>query len=467
MSFFHQIAPQKPPVMILVQPTDLVGRAPQAIIAHSAPTSIQPRISPPKAVSPIGVNNCSTSKKYSSSTSPSPASATTKRELASSPPAGITNHSAPTPCMVAGGLGSGVFLHFDKKLSDCVKQYPCLYDSKTVGYKDKKTAMKAWELVAKEVEVENGEHAQKLYFNLKKRFHKRRNFLKRLQRSGTNNHILLKKARSDVSVYAFLDWLIPFTQVRQPRVPIKPEEANLLEAKYLASVESEEFLDERPSFVDLHYNNSTSGESFEHEGGLYVKQEAPDDEEAMYLGDEEIITVRPSSPMNSEPTPPSSFGNHGNHKQEDDLQSDENHNVPEKRILMNTSIENAITANNLNHDEFTRKRTRDTSFTDPAPSLTTTHPENLTNSHHRHTQEHINSKRSKFTLENHAADSKYSDLENEDNLFGQMVGAELKGLPYKERCIAKLKIQNILFDMQMTALNKRNGKSDRRESHTI
>lgn len=58
--------------------------------------------------------------------------------------------------MVAGGLGSGVFLHFDKKLADCVKQYPCLYDSKTVGYKDKNTATKAWELVAKELEVENG-----------------------------------------------------------------------------------------------------------------------------------------------------------------------------------------------------------------------------------------------------------------------------------------------------------------------
>ena len=70
----------------------------------------------------------------------------------SSPPA----HTAPTSTMVAGGLGSGVFLHFDKKLSDCVKQYPCLYDSKTVGYKHKHTATKAWELVAKEVEVENG-----------------------------------------------------------------------------------------------------------------------------------------------------------------------------------------------------------------------------------------------------------------------------------------------------------------------
>ena len=73
-----------------------------------------------------------------------------------SPPTSPPAHSAPTSTMVAGGLGSGVFLHFDKKLADCVKQYPCLYDSKTVGYKDKNTATKAWELVAKEVEVENG-----------------------------------------------------------------------------------------------------------------------------------------------------------------------------------------------------------------------------------------------------------------------------------------------------------------------
>ena len=57
---------------------------------------------------------------------------------------------------LASGIGSGVFLHFDKKLADCVKQFPCLYDSKTVGYKDKKTASKIWEIVAKEVEVETG-----------------------------------------------------------------------------------------------------------------------------------------------------------------------------------------------------------------------------------------------------------------------------------------------------------------------
>ena len=312
-----------------------------------------------------------------------------------------------------------------------------------------------------------GEHAQKLYFNLKKRFHKRRNFLKRLQSSGTNNHILLKKARSDVSVYSFLDWLIPFTQVRQPRVPIKPEEANLLEAKYLASVESEEFLDERPSFVDLHYNNSASGDGFEHEGELYVKQEATDDD-TMYLGDEEIITVRPSSPMNSSPTPQSSFGNH---KQED-VQSDENHNITDKRVLMSTSTENP-TVSSLNHSELTRKRTRDSSFSEPTSSKTT-HPEHHNNVHHRHmiTQDRLSNKISKPSLENHTTDSnnetsKYSDLENEDNLFGLMVGAELKGLPYKERCIAKLKIQNILFDMQMTALNKRNGVSEKKGSHTV
>ena len=80
-----------------------------------------------------------------------------------SPPHSSNAHSAPTSTMVAGGLGSGVFLHFDKKLADCVKQYPCLYDSKTVGYKDKNTANKAWELVAKEVEVENGKSHNKVF----------------------------------------------------------------------------------------------------------------------------------------------------------------------------------------------------------------------------------------------------------------------------------------------------------------
>lgn len=77
-------------------------------------------------------------------------SATTK--TTSETPIGNTGSES----SLATGPNAGFFLHFDKKLSDCVKKYPCLYDSKTVGYKDKNVTAQYWEMVAKEVQVESG-----------------------------------------------------------------------------------------------------------------------------------------------------------------------------------------------------------------------------------------------------------------------------------------------------------------------
>ena len=445
-----------------------------------------------------------------------------------------------------------------------------------------------------------GDHAQKLYFNLKKRFHKRRNFLKRLQRSGTNNHILLKKARSDVSVYSFLDWLIPFTQIRQPRVPIKPEEANLLEAKYLATVENDD-LDERPSFVDLHCTNSNNENSmnsdlmdqnqpsaspinhhhnnnniiddtsyrneshYTNSHDKYMKHEDladdhqqdhhPDNNNStMYLlGDEEIVTVCPSSPSAqaidknntslSPATPPNGssrttttspsnrhyhkthhrhhhspmispntrsashqhhnssnyhhqpqkhrnshnsssrshtnavigFSNgvdldnhHHNHHHNSTSPSNQHHYLdPTPHSQSSQSLNNnAKRYRGLDQDQPSRKRMC-TSGGSPviSSSGTTSNSTKKGGVNHQQRSDEQDSKTSSASLKNANI-----ELENEDALFGLMVGAELKGLPYKERCVAKLKIQNILFDMQMSSLNKKKqgeGSAEKPVSHTV
>ena len=273
-----------------------------------------------------------------------------------------------------------------------------------------------------------------MYFNLKKRFHKRRNFLKRLQRSGTTNQLLLKKARSDVKVYSFLDWLIPYTQVRQPRVPIKPEEAGMLEAKYgAACLEMEEF-DDRPSFVDLNKNY----DDFNNQNGSiqYVKQENM--EEDLNLGDneEEILTIRPSSPIiNHNSLLHSSLNADCQRESENEERSkqiiDQEESIAPKRLRLSNSCSTSV---NGTPDDCNTKRCVDYNGQSP---------------------------------ENRSFQTQ--QLDNEDQLFGLMVGAELKGFPYKEKCIAKLKIQNVLFDIQMSLLKKtnQNSKDEREKSFTI
>lgn len=44
--------------------------------------------------------------------------------------------------------------------------------------------------------------------------------------------------------------------------------------------------------------------------------------------------------------------------------------------------------------------------------------------------------------------------EDEDRLFGLMIASELKKFPYRERCIAKHEIQNIVFSTQMSLIKE-------------
>ena len=46
---------------------------------------------------------------------------------------------------------------FDEKLSELVRRFPCLYDKTKKDYKDKNVVANAWETVANELEIENGE----------------------------------------------------------------------------------------------------------------------------------------------------------------------------------------------------------------------------------------------------------------------------------------------------------------------
>eukprot|EP00794_Sanderia_malayensis_P006944 gene6944-7724_t len=114
-------------------------------------------------------------------------------------------------------------LQVDEKLSEAVRNYPCLYDKSRTDYKDKNITNNAWNKVADEAAIENGERAKQLFDNMKKRFSKRRNDLKKAERSGTSSDAV-EKAREKANEFRFLTWLVPYIKLRATKT-------NLLERR--------------------------------------------------------------------------------------------------------------------------------------------------------------------------------------------------------------------------------------------
>jgi len=106
---------------------------------------------------------------------------------------------------------------FPKRLSDSVRRYPCLYDKTSKDHKDKSVILNAWNIVSDELELENGQRAEHLFKNLRKRYSRKRLTLKKMQQSSTAGTDMLKKANEDVNEMVFLEWLIPYMRKRSTR----------------------------------------------------------------------------------------------------------------------------------------------------------------------------------------------------------------------------------------------------------
>lgn len=66
-----------------------------------------------------------------------------------------------------------------------------------------------------------GDRAKQLFENLKKRFSKRRNDLKKAERSGTSTSAV-EKAKESMREYSFLVWLIPYIKLRATKTNVPP-----------------------------------------------------------------------------------------------------------------------------------------------------------------------------------------------------------------------------------------------------
>lgn len=310
--------------------------------------------------------------------------------------------------------------------------------------------------------------------------------MKRLTRSGTSNQFALKKAKRDVHLYSFLNWLIPFTQVRQPRTPVIKDKETAAKDEI-----HQDYNIDRPSFLsgdlkaDFNITIPPLDDSAVSDPTALSTSDASDNNEVYKMDDsidEEIVTVTPQSPIEPRPTyilpatdttsPTNLYSVSSNsiHLNSTDptstlsppsssLHTSAVNNlvitagdactvsstsvvgsVNEKKI--NSIVENIRSANTI---RTVNKKSNNGTKVAPAAVL-------LPRFRYKMTSDTQMASQKQQQPQQQESDSNKINYEDEDYLFGLMIAAELKRFPHKERCIAKHQIQNIIFDMQMSII---------------
>ena len=101
--------------------------------------------------------------------------------------------------------------HFNnnEKLSELVKLYPCLYNKQEKDFKKEDIKQRAWNEIAKELDISNGKEAEQYWQNLKKLLSKQRCKLKEVDVSGASAGSV-NKARKALEELNYLSWLFPY-----------------------------------------------------------------------------------------------------------------------------------------------------------------------------------------------------------------------------------------------------------------
>ncbi|KAK2561265.1 hypothetical protein P5673_015743 [Acropora cervicornis] len=95
----------------------------------------------------------------------------------------------------------------NEKLAESVRNYPCLYDKKSADFKDKNKKALAWSDVAKEVGLQNGDEACKLFQYLRNKYSRDKKKIEGKKVSGSSTDEV-REAKVEASSIQF--------QVRSP-----------------------------------------------------------------------------------------------------------------------------------------------------------------------------------------------------------------------------------------------------------
>ena len=103
-----------------------------------------------------------------------------------------------------------------EQLSELVKMYPCLYNKQEQDFRKEEVKQRAWEEIAKELDLENGKVVEQLLNNFKKLISKRRTKLKEVDVSSAVAG-LINKSWEALEELNYLSWLSPFVKVRETK----------------------------------------------------------------------------------------------------------------------------------------------------------------------------------------------------------------------------------------------------------
>ncbi|XP_067023973.1 uncharacterized protein [Acropora muricata] len=106
--------------------------------------------------------------------------------------------------------------HVDEILAESVRKLPILYDKSSKDFKDKHKKERAWDDVAKEVGFPTGKEAETGVRNLRNRYTRDKNKIKKAKVSGTGTGTdsVTDAKRETSELFPFLEWLEPYIQLR-------------------------------------------------------------------------------------------------------------------------------------------------------------------------------------------------------------------------------------------------------------
>ncbi|XP_067048647.1 uncharacterized protein [Acropora muricata] len=93
--------------------------------------------------------------------------------------------------------------------------YPCLYDKKSADFKDKNKKALAWSDVAKEVGLQNGDEACKLFQYLRNKYSRDKKKIEGKKVSGSSTDEVREAKVEASEIYSFLSWLDLYVQPRK------------------------------------------------------------------------------------------------------------------------------------------------------------------------------------------------------------------------------------------------------------
>ena len=108
----------------------------------------------------------------------------------------------------------------EEKLSETVRNFPVLYDKSHTGYKERDAVKNAWTEVANSLEfIEDWHDAKNSYEIFKKRYLKKRNLLRKTDKSGTSS-ASVEKAQRDFNPYQFFSWIDIYLRPRESKTNV-------------------------------------------------------------------------------------------------------------------------------------------------------------------------------------------------------------------------------------------------------